>query len=230
VRTLIIAAHMDDEVLGAAVLIQRRVVEGIYVRVITIFGRRYGYGKMDAEENQREAVCAERARKILGYPDLMHYLQMEGEPGKVGYYKLLKDIEENLHYFNPTEVVIPAATDLNQDHRHLHEVCRIALRPANLHNVTRVLAMRAFDPPPSDATYFLPHDSIAMQKKLDALSCYVREVRTGAHPRSEENLRAAHRLLGARVGAEYAEGYDVVLQREDNHEGCDHGRDGVHRE
>lgn len=228
-RTLIIAPHMDDEVLGAGVLIQRRLQQGVFVRVVTMMGRRYGYGAMSKEENRQEAVCAEEARKILGYQEVSHYFQPEGEPGLVGYYRILRLVEENLHYFNPTEVVIPALTDLNQDHRHLNDVCRIALRPANLRKVGRVLAMRAFDPPPSSATYYIAHDGAEFEKKGEALEKYGREWRSGFHPRSWQNIEAAHRILGSRIGAEYAEGFDLILQRE-CHEGSDYGRNRIHRD
>jgi LmbE family N-acetylglucosaminyl deacetylase len=124
-RTLVIAAHMDDEVLGAGGLIRKRVCCEDAVRVLTCFSRKYP-GEPGGNEykiaRQRDHFTG--AQLALGYAECTHMLLEEGEPQKTGYYALLEEIEYAIQQFKPTEVVIPGRSDLNQDHRHLNEVCR----------------------------------------------------------------------------------------------------------
>lgn len=214
-RTLIFAAHMDDEALSAGGLIQDRVARGWPVHVVFLSGRVYDYGReseagsADAEREDCRASCG-----ILGVTTMNVHLLPEGEPGKLGYYTPLEVIERELAEFRPTEVLVPSLNDLNQDHRHYAEVCRIALRPANLGTVRRILAMQAFDQTLHEPDFFVPMSSAMLTTKLAAVAAYRRESRTGNHPRSPSNIEAMHRIWGSKVDTEFAEAYDLLLWKD----------------
>lgn len=210
-RTLVIAPHLDDEALSTGALILARVKSIAQVFVLVMHGRKYGYVEAFGKALADEVMDFERAKAVLGYQHDRFVALEEGEPGRVGYCKHLHVIEQTLADFKPTEVVVPSPHDLNQDHRHLSDVCRIALRPANLGSVTRILEARAFDGQLRDASYYVPFDQTDMDRILDAIAQYRREGRTGNHPRSPENIVAHRRIMGSRCGARYAEGYDVRL-------------------
>lgn len=214
-RTLVVVAHMDDESLNTAGLIQARIAAGSQVFVLVLFGRKYEYGRVQVTENSDEYEDFLSACHVLGVRSSSCPFLEEGEPGKVGYYACLEQVESALRFFGPMqEVVIPSELDLNQDHRFLADVCKIALRPANLAGLRRVLVARAFDSRLAPAQYYVPMSEEQMSKKLEAVACYRRESRTGVHPRSPQNIVAMHRVLGAQCGHEYAEGYGVHLIRE----------------
>ena len=100
------------------------------MQVLAIHGRHYGdvSPKQQAISDAAEFTDFGKACDTLGvYGRAL--LMREGEPASVGFYDLLEPIERELREFQPDEVVIPSADDLNQDHRHLNHVCRIALRP-----------------------------------------------------------------------------------------------------
>ena len=121
----------------------------------------------------------------------------EGEPATVGYYELLEPIERELREFQPDEVIIPSADDLNQDHRHLNHVCRIALRPINLRNVRRVLEFVGLDGRLRQPTYYIALTRSELELKLSAINCYRRERRELPSPRAPENVEAQARVWGA---------------------------------
>jgi LmbE family N-acetylglucosaminyl deacetylase len=214
-RTLIIAAHMDDEALSTGALVVRRIREGGEVFVLTVYGRVYEYGKETVDESYAEQ-CLDfmQAKEKLGYQLHRCMNLTEGEPAQVGYYKILERIEGVLSTFSPHEVVIPSASDMNQDHKFLNHACKIALRPANLQGVVRILEAHAFDGIPTSANYFIPMTANDLMVKLIAIEQYRREARSGVHPRSMENIEAVHKVIGAKCGHKYAEGYTLNFLRE----------------
>lgn len=210
-RTLVICAHQDDESFSCGGLIRTRVQQGHEVFVMTLFGRNYGPGLDEVCSWAAESEDFQAARNILGYAKYLNVCSVEGEPQQVGYYSLLHRLEKTLRSFEPTEVVIPSAEDLNQDHRHLADVCRIALRPANLLGVERVLEARSFDARVQECSYYVPLSRRVLDTKLAAMACYRRESRKRPHVRSPVNAEALHRVFGAKSGQEFAEGYGVHL-------------------
>lgn len=216
-RTLVLVAHMDDEALSCGALIQNRVKRGVEVQVASISGRVYDYGEVsEAQTFTEEYRDFKTACGILGLASEQFtvFNRVEGEPYSLGYYNPLKVVERLLADFKPDEVIIPSANDLNQDHRHYADVCRIALRPANLGGVSRILAARAFDSTLTEPTYFVPFDRAALSVKLQAVAAYRNEVRTLPHPRAPENIEAYHRVMGAKAGVEFAEAYDLIFSKE----------------
>jgi len=211
-RTLIVSAHLDDESLSCGGLIQDRVAKGIPVDVVVLFGRKYNYGVGD-QKIKEQGKHFEEACRWLGVTDSWCFLFEEGEPTKVGYYKLLQAIEIQLAERNYTEAVVPSSLDLNQDHRWLADVCKIALRPSNLGKIERILSWQGIDGFSREANYYLPLCQDYLYRKIEAVACYKREWRESPHPRSLENLKAYHRLAGSRCGEEFAEPYNLIYQK-----------------
>lgn len=210
-KTLLIMAHMDDESLSCGGLIRNRIRDGGQVFTAVCFGRSYDYSR--ESHDAREYSDFTKALEELGAPKHSTAKHTEGEPGRVGYYALLEYVEYVLKEQAPDEVVIPGKFDLNQDHRHLHDVCRIALRPCNLGQVRRILAARAFDSELREPSWFETMSGDVLSKKLWAINCYEAESRVFPHPRSPENVRAYHQVMGSKCGHRYAEVYDLILQR-----------------
>lgn len=207
-KTLIISPHLDDESISCGGLIQTRPS----VHVAVIHGRKYDYQDASPKDISNELEDFHAASEILHF-DPSVSLYEEGEPGRVGYYPLLQVVENLLAAEEFTEVVIPASDDLNQDHRHLHHVMSIALRPVNLGSVTRVLEFIALDGVQRVPNYFVPLTEKLVKNKLKAVAAYRRERRTGTSPRSPKNMVAQMRVWGAMCGHEYAEGYRLKLER-----------------
>jgi LmbE family N-acetylglucosaminyl deacetylase len=224
-KTLVIAAHADDEAISCGGLIRKRVNCGHEVHVAVMFERVYDYGRQTSAVSQQ--FDALKAKDILGYKKLHTYGFVEGEPSITGYYKMLEPIEKLLQSIAPDEVVIHANSDRNQDHKFMHEIMDIALRPANLGGVTRVLEMLALDGggPRSTPTYFVSLDENEALAKVQAVAAYRKEARLHPHPRSPENVKAFMSMMGSAVGCSAAEGF--VLRLEIERENCGDRRIGV---
>jgi LmbE family N-acetylglucosaminyl deacetylase len=223
-KTLILAAHPDDETLSCGGLIQNRLAQQGEVHVVSVFGRRYPCSSAtpDAawvasmEKKSRQGLHFRDAMRVFGIPDsqLGLWSLEEGEPYKHGYYGLLEPIEELLAKYEWDEVVIPSPSDLNQDHRHLHDVCKIALRPANLRSVRQILMWHGHDGGiPASANWFEPLTQQQQINKERATMCYKDESKDPPHPRCLENLYAYARLCGSIAGYELAEPFTLHLRR-----------------
>jgi len=212
---LIVAPHMDDEVLGCGGLIQARRAAGWEVWVLGLCGRVYDYGRVSEEDSFREQSRAFlEAQRKLGVSGWQILNLPEGAPTKVGHLDFLEAIERVVASYQPHEVVVPSVRDLNQDHRFVADVCRIVFRPANLQSVERVLAFQSPDGDHAPPNYYVPITDQMLRLKLEAFRCYKTEVREAPHPRSEPVMEARHRVLGSRCGSEYAEGFELLFARE----------------
>lgn len=215
-RTLLVMPHMDDEVISCGGLIQHRLAQGAAVHVLCVYGRVYDFGREDAAAS--EAVDFLQAQKVLGY----HHYQLGngtrmlrgGEPGQIGFFEPLEIVEEILHRLQPDEVVGPSRHDLNQEHRMLSHVLEIALRPVNRGKADRILEFHALDGQLRQPNYFLGLTEPQIRIKSEAMEQYRRERRTGASPRSLENMVAQARVWGAACGLEYAEAYSLIQSLE----------------
>jgi LmbE family N-acetylglucosaminyl deacetylase len=214
-KTLVIVAHQDDEALSSGCLILDRVRRGNQVMVVSVYGRVYDYGKITVEKSfEQEHPCFLNAKRALGYQDHLCLNLQEGEPAQVGYYTVLRGLETTLKVFNPDEVIIPSNHDLNQDHRFLHDICRIALRPVALPpKAFMILAAQAFDRSHVQPNWFLAHSNKDMDSKLAAIACYEKEARVYPHPRSPLKIRAQHEVWGGQCHAGLAEAYELILHR-----------------
>jgi LmbE family N-acetylglucosaminyl deacetylase len=210
-KTLIIAPHQDDEAISCGGLIQARLAAGWGVSVLSVFSRTYDYGDdPDDSEEQKDFI---QSCRTLGVENQFAINLREGEPGIVGYYEILRHVEEALRAFGPDEVVIPSAGDLNQDHRHLNHAMQIALRPANLGDVHRVLEFVALDGQIRHPNYFVPLTDAQVQVKLRAVAAYRRESRVEPSPRAPINMLAMMHVWGAACGERYAEGYQLRMSK-----------------
>lgn len=212
-RTLLILPHLDDESISCGGLIQKRIAAAgpDQVSAVVLFSRVYNYGLTDGFEEEHEDF--KEAAEALGLKMHAAYQLKEGEPAQVGYYEMLQIVEKSIEGFNPDEVIIPAHDDLNQDHRFLNDVCRIALRPFNLGRIARILEFFALDGTPKQPSWYEALSQEQLLTKQKAVGMYRREAREGFSPRSPANIEAQARVWGSQIGEEFAEAYRIVLGR-----------------
>lgn len=224
-KTLVISAHADDEAISCGGLIQNRLFyQHSLVKVLTVFGRFYPGATIDEavklrarqKENLADSILTLSERSKSPTPLQSEYWQeAEGEPFEHGYYKLLVRLEQALKENGGfEEVIIPSATDVNQDHRFLHDLCTIALRASNLGRTERILQWHGMDGGiPAGANWFEKMDPLIMASKKSAVARYKDEMREPPHPRSLVNLEAHARVCGSRVGYTFAEPYTTYMVR-----------------
>ena len=215
-KVLVIAPHMDDEVLGCGGTIIRHVDSGDHVTVCIVANRAYNH-KYDQNLIEQEKGCCKKAKEILSYQDLI-FLDLYDEKLDQSQIDIIIPLEKVVTKCKPEVVYAPHRGDLNQDHRAVFEAARVVCRPNAGHRVT---TLRAFEVPSSTDQVpealewpFLPNYYVNVKntlgKKVEAMACYSKESKPFPHPRSAEGLRVYAQKRGMEVGIEAAEAFVVL--------------------
>ena len=212
-RILVIAAHPDDEVLGAGGLMAT--YPGCSVAIASD-GTEAEYSP-EPYRDRRDArwLSAREAAKCLG-----SIIVREGDfidqQMKLSRY-LVEWTETIVREIRPTLVLTHNPTDLNSDHRVVTEAVAIATRPyARTGDGVRALLGFSVDTMPMPSLHqqcpqlLLELSAKALEMKLEALSCYASQMRDWPHPRSYKAIEYQARWLGATVGISAAEPYTLI--------------------
>jgi N-acetylglucosamine malate deacetylase 1 len=216
---LVIAPHLDDEVLGCGGVIVRHVAQGDKVYVCFVAHRAYNH-IYDIEKMAVEKEHALRAKEIMGYHE-PYFLGLSDERLDVCIQDVIIPLEKYMMNVRPEVVYSPFCNDNNQDHQAVAKAVQVVLRPAVVPFVERWLI---FETPSS--TEQAPSVGILgfqanvyydvneyLDVKLKALSCYETEVRSYPNPRSPEGIKALAMKRGMECGLSYAEGFMMAREK-----------------
>lgn len=216
---LIIAPHMDDEVLGCGGVIARHRDNGNKVNVIFVAHRVYNH-KFDEKRNDIEKSHAIKAKEMLGYDDAI-FLDLQDERLDAALQDIIIPLEEYIDKIKPDTVYVPFRGDNNQDHRAVFDAARVVLRPASTPFVDSVymyeVPSSTEQSPPLPENIFCPNNYVnisnCIDRKSTALKCYETEKREFPHPRSEKGIRILAQKRGMEIGFEYAEAFMVLREK-----------------
>jgi LmbE family N-acetylglucosaminyl deacetylase len=215
-NVLVIAPHMDDEVLGVGGTIARHMESGDQVTVCVVGNRAYNH-TYQLTEIEREKSAARRAQKVLGYQNL-HFLDLPDEQLDHRLQDIIIPLEEIYNGATPDVAYVNHGGDLNQDHQ---AVFRAAMVVCRAHTSHKLQALYCYETPsstdqapPLPAYAFLPNHYVGIEnhldQKLEALSCYEEESRSFPHPRSSEGITVYAKKRGSEVGLPAAEAFMLM--------------------
>lgn len=223
---LVVAAHPDDEVLGAGGAIARHVEAGdaVHVRLLGEGGTSRAPRRRDSPTGTAEVLenCAKRAAAVLGVASLRGFGLPDNRFDSVDLLDIAKLIEAEVDALAPAVVYTHSNADLNLDHRVTAAAVITATRPMPGTSVDTVLAFEiasstewAFGQLGSSftANYFVELSDTHFDIKRRALDCYADEMRPFPHRRSYDVIEAMSRLAGATVGVQRAEAFELVRSR-----------------
>ena len=221
-RIVVIAPHADDETLGLGGTIARRCEEehSVVVAILTGPGEDpHPIWPHKTWDVVRREAC--EAHRILG----VHETVFRNIPAAMvpdrPIHEVTEIVSSLLAELEPEILYVPFLFDLHLDHRLLTYACNVAWRPTeDLGKSIREIYMYEtlsethWNIQPSESG-FLPNAFVDisgryLQKKLDALSCYVSQIREFPDCRSLEAIEALAKLRGSTVGVEAAEAFVLV--------------------
>ncbi len=223
-RILTVAAHPDDETLGAGGTMARFVAVSHEVLVcILTEGVTARHGHVDLQQE-----CAMKACDVLGVSDVRFCGLPDQRLDSLPLLDVITPIEKYVDEVRPDLVFTHFKEDTNQDHRAVFQATMVATRPIGDTGVSTVLCYETASStewaPPFPGCVFSPNlfvdISATLPTKLDALRAYEQtfagEMRPFPHPRSYQALEAISRRHGATAGVAAAEAFMLVrhVQRE----------------
>lgn len=217
---LCIAAHPDDEVLGAGGTLARHAADGDDVHVCILSDgvtSRYDNPENATEEIEQRRDRARRACEKLGATASLHAFP-DNQFDTVALLDIVQTIEEEIATHEPEVIYTHHYGDLNVDHELACRATVTATRPLADSIVERVLAFETLSATewsvPSPENAFQPQEFVNVKDhlsaKIDALGVYERELREPPHPRTPETVEKNARVWGAKAGVPAAEPFEML--------------------
>lgn len=215
-RTLVLAPHPDDEILGAGGTIARLAAEGedVFVAVVTE-GRPPAFPAELVARVQEEARTAHRG---LGVRETFWLGQPAAALAETAHAQLNAAITEVVRKVAPRTLLIPFVGDMHADHQLTFFSALVAARPHQAAYPSVVLAYETLSETNWNAPYLTPgfnpnvfiDITDQLEDKLTAMRTFGSQLRQAPHERSIETLRALATLRGATVMKPAAEAFVLV--------------------
>jgi LmbE family N-acetylglucosaminyl deacetylase len=217
-RILTVAAHPDDETLGAGGTMARFAARGdeVWVCILTDgVTSRHGHIELQKE-------CAVRATNVLGVSKVVFCDLPDQRIDALPLIDVITPIEKCIGELQPDVVFTHFKEDANQDHRTVFAATLVAARPVEECSVRRLLCYEVASSTewaaPFSGSVFAPNVFVditsSLSTKLEAMRAYEdtfsNEMRPYPHPRSYEAIEAYAKRYGAASGLASAEPFMLV--------------------
>jgi len=215
-KILVIVAHADDEALGCGGTILKHIDNGDSVHVMFMTN---GISARINNENNAEEVRNTAMKKAMHTLGVHHYHTFDFPDNKMDTVPLLdvvQKIEPIISNFQPDTIYTHFLHDLNIDHQITHQAVMTACRPIKGSSIQRIFSFEVLSSTEWNSVshsqfkaQYIVDITPFWQQKMQALSCYNKELRAFPHSRSIECIEALAILRGATNGLEKAEAFQV---------------------
>ncbi|HWR22315.1 MAG TPA: PIG-L deacetylase family protein [Feifaniaceae bacterium] len=215
-RVLVIAPHPDDEVLGCGGLMARCVSEGNEVFVCVASNHDAPiYTPQHKETTKREA---REAHAVLGVRETVFLDYAAVTLNRVAVHEFNGAMNRVVRDISPDTVLIPHAGDIHIDHQIVAKAALVAMRPLADCGVQTILAYETLSETewnaPRAEYAFMPNYFVDisgyLERKLEAMGCFVSQLHPPPHPRSLRSLETLARMRGSAISADAAEAFTHI--------------------
>lgn len=216
-KALVVAAHPDDEVLGAGGTIAAMAAGGDQVHIVVLAeGMSLRHPGIDIETARHN--CELAAAKLGAAELTFGGMAMDGVLiGDGPQRPIVEAISRLIEDVRPEIVFTHHSGDINIDHRSVAASTQYATRVLSAGTVREVLHFEVMSSTDQQTVSHLPHFapgvfydvSDSVDAKCEALECYPYEIFPAPHPRSTHGVRALAAYRGAQVGVMAAEAFSV---------------------
>lgn len=218
-KTLVVAPHPDDEVLGVGGTLLRRKAEGAKVAwlIVTNIFAEFGWSE---EKVKQRADEIKRITALFGFDEVFALNFPTTQLDRAPMSDLVTAVSNVFKKFEPEEVFVPHPSDVHTDHRVVFDAVASCTKWFRYPSVRRVLAYETL----SETDFCLGTDQgfrpnvfvdieSFLEGKLRAMDIYTSELGAFPFPRSHEAIRALATLRGAASGFKAAEAFELLRER-----------------
>ncbi len=212
-RVLCLAAHPDDETLGAGgTLLKHRAAGDETALVVATVAFTPTWSESTIRRKREEC---DRAAAMLGISRVRYLDFRTMHLNALPAIELNGKVEAAIREFDPHVLYAPPCDDLNQDHAALFNAANVAARHTgggSLHTFYsyEIPTTTRFNVGSRWQANTWVDISEHVEAKLAAMEAYETELRDPPHPRSLASIRAFARERGAAMGLPYAEAHMLI--------------------
>jgi LmbE family N-acetylglucosaminyl deacetylase len=219
-RTLVVAPHPDDEILGCGGTLLRRKAEGGLLGWLIVTGMDKNAGWSPEQIRQREEEIS-RVTALTGFDEVFNLRLPTTRLDKIPVSELVSAFSAVFKSFEPDEVLVPHRGDVHSDHRVTFETVAACVKWFRYPSVCRVLAYETVSETEfglSPASVFQPNFFVNisdyLERKLEIMAVYKSELGEFPFPRSVRAVRSLAEWRGANAGYQAAEAFELLRARE----------------
>lgn len=221
-KVLVVAVHADDETLGCGGTLLKHKAQGdeIYWLLLTGPTKNHPRGFSD-ERIQHRAELVQHVKEAYGF-DGLDYLEFPTQLlHTLDLRDIIKKISEVFKRIQPNIIYTMFANDVHSDHRVAFDAvysCTKSFRYPFLEKLYMMEALSETEFALSvPAKTFIPNVYVDItdyvEKKLEIMQLYPKEVMAEPFPRSLSSIKAQARVRGSRAGVMYAEAFMLLYER-----------------
>ena len=209
-KVLVLAAHPDDETLGCGATIAKLSKQNYDVELLTFTN---GESARDNYDGQDRNQYLKKVSKILGIKNFKSGNFPDNKMDSIPLIDVCKFIEKEVEE-TPDIIFTHHPGCLNIDHNIVYRAAITAFRPQNKEEIE----INCFEIPSS--TEWNPDNNFKynlyidvedfIEKKIEALKVYNKEMRAYPHPRSYDAIINKMKSSGNEVGLRYAEKFQTI--------------------
>jgi LmbE family N-acetylglucosaminyl deacetylase len=218
-KSIVVAAHPDDETLGAGGTLLRRKAEGNETAWLIVTGISTDQGWSQKRVNQRQDEI-EKVSKLLQFDQVYRLDFPAARLDEIPLRELIAGISAIFRQFEPSEIFVPHYSDIHSDHRVVFQAVASCSKWFRYPSVQRILCYETLSETDfglGEAGNFRPNYFLDvsgyMEKKIEVLRVYSSEMSDFPFPRSEAAVRAQASLRGAASGYVAAEAFELLRER-----------------
>ncbi len=218
-KTIVIAPHPDDEVLGVGGTLLRRKAEGgeIAWLLMTSVSEAAGWS---SEKIRKRAEEFRQVREFFNFDEVFSLEFPATKLDQIPTSDLISGISEAFSAFQPEEVFVPHPSDIHSDHRIVFDAVASCTKWFRNPSVRRVLAYETLsetDFSLGTSHGFCPNVFVDIEQfiddKLRVIDIYKSELGEFPFPRSHQAIRALASVRGATSGFMAAEAFQLLRER-----------------
>lgn len=202
-KTLIVAAHPDDEILGCGgTVLKLMKKQKIYSLVLNKGGR-------------EKPILTDKVSEFMGFNKSWQLDFPDNRFDTMSLADIIKAVEDVKNEVKPDVIFTHFEYDLNKDHQLTYQAVLVATRPMRGETVRELYSFEI----PSSTEWKFPNVfapnvfidiSDTIEKKIKAFGMYESEIRPYPHPRSPEAMRIIAKRWGILSGLKCAEAFYLV--------------------
>lgn len=221
-KVLCIAVHADDETLGCGGTMLKHKAQGDEIHWLLLTGPTENHPCNFTQEHiEARAERVNRVAKAYGY-DSLEYLALPTQMlHTLDLRDIIQKISEVMKRIQPNIIYTMFANDVHSDHRVSFDAVYSCTKSFRYPFIERIYMMETLSETEfalaTPACTFLPNVYVDiteyMEKKLQIMQMYPKEVMDAPYPRSLSSIKALARVRGSRAGVMYAEAFQLLYER-----------------